>query len=169
MSMEAGSKELCIGTGGEISDKHRCIIPFSCFSIGINKPNPWHAISVGVDEVVCLLPPLMSNRTGMAAMRRMRHKDPTSEQLCLASHNESLWVLVTDLEMLRFEISGFLSFVKANGLRQVDPEFNTIEASTMSSTNPKHVMRCAENFVIAPLLHTNDVDTMGLDLFVKVK
>ena len=121
MSMEAGAKELGVDAGGKIAGKYRCVIPVSCFRIGVNEPDPWHSVSVGVDEVVCLLPPLLSSRTGMAAMWRMRHKDPASEELCLTSNNESLRVLVTDLEMLHFEMSGSHSFVEANGLRKIDP------------------------------------------------
>ena len=39
----------------------------------------------------------------------------------------------------------------------------------MSSTNSKHVMRCAEDFFIAPLLHPHNVNAMSLDLFIEVE
>jgi hypothetical protein len=99
----------------------------------------------------------------------MGDKNPAGQKLCLTFHDKPLWVFVTDLKVLSFEVPWLLLFVNANGLFQVDPELYSIVTSTMSSANPQHVMGCAEDFLIASFLNTDKVEPMCFDLFVEIE
>lgn len=85
--MQTVPEELGIHAGREAIFMDCNIVRLSCFSIRINKPDPWFSIPKVINQLVSLLPPLVACTSWMSAVRCMGNKNPARQEFRLALDN----------------------------------------------------------------------------------